>query len=67
MAPRRSDVPSVFVIATISIRVATFLVPVGTGADARLVRAIDIFQIGTLMWSLLANLSATSIIGHKAW
>ena len=63
----RANTLAVFVFTTISIRVATYFIPDDTAIMTRVVRVLDVFQVGTLMWSLLTNLSATSIIGHKAW
>ena len=47
---------------TIGTRIATLVLH-----TARLDRILDIFQVASLVSSLLTNLLATSIIGHKAW
>ncbi|THG94358.1 hypothetical protein EW026_g7099 [Hermanssonia centrifuga] len=51
------------VVATIGVKIAFLLAP----ESQILVRAIDITQISYLVWSLLTNICATSIISHKTW
>ncbi|EJD06700.1 uncharacterized protein FOMMEDRAFT_63622, partial [Fomitiporia mediterranea MF3/22] len=52
---------SVSVVATIGLRVTMDVRPVDLN------RAIDISQIANLVLSLITNISATSIIGFRAW
>lgn len=58
-----------FILTTIGLRIGTYFTALGPPADSThpITRAIDIFQVCTFTWSLLTNLSATSIIMHKAW
>ncbi|PSR77964.1 hypothetical protein PHLCEN_2v7622 [Hermanssonia centrifuga] len=54
------------VFTTIGLRIASFLTPGGFSFKPVL-HAIDICQVSNLVWSLLTNISATSIISHKTW
>lgn len=65
----RTDEGAVFVLGTIGIRIGTFFTAAGPAASSShtIIRVLNIFQIGTLVWSLATNMSATLIISHKAW
>ncbi|KAK7044001.1 hypothetical protein VNI00_008169 [Paramarasmius palmivorus] len=55
------------VMSTIAIRIALEIVPMSSPIHPRLDRAIDVCQVANLGFSLIVNLSTTSIIALKAW
>ncbi|KAH9978637.1 hypothetical protein BGW80DRAFT_1165079 [Lactifluus volemus] len=56
---------SLFYFATVGVRIALYLYPRGQGHT--LSHIIDVTQVGNIVFSLLTNLLATSIISVKAW
>ncbi|KAJ3555768.1 hypothetical protein NM688_g2388 [Phlebia brevispora] len=60
---------TLFVFGTIGLRIGTYFTAAGVGGTlADPVKfTLNVFQVATLVWSLLTNCSATGIISHKAW